>query len=239
MPAVREGRGLTARWPAGEDRAVLTRFSKNYLPILFNLYTGSSEAGEGERAALLACVQTYTTITDQTLLVSFFSKAVEKMAQESIEKENRSASLGAAANALIPYPLSSLLLSPPLSSPLLPSSRHRLLDLVQALVPHLPAASLQQLLDTISPLLDVSTTSCPLFSFSLSPFIPCLPAQSVDCTLQKKGYKVLQQLLSCEGHAHKAFVQDHLQTLTSTLTDSLSTASTSSKKVRVCHDVQR
>lgn len=72
-----------------EDRAVLARFSKNYLPILFNLYTSSSEAGEGERQPLLQCVQAYITITDQTLVSTFFNKVVEKIAEEDLEKRSR------------------------------------------------------------------------------------------------------------------------------------------------------
>ena len=72
-----------------QDRAVLARYSKNYLPILFNLYTSSSEAEEGERLPLLQCVQAYITITDQTLVTTFFNKVVEKIAEEDLEKRSR------------------------------------------------------------------------------------------------------------------------------------------------------
>lgn len=68
---------------------ILARFSKNYLPILFNLYTDSSEAEEGERLPLLQCVQTYITITDQTLVATFFNKVVEKIAEKDLEKRSR------------------------------------------------------------------------------------------------------------------------------------------------------
>lgn len=110
------------------------------------------------------------------------------------------------------------------------------------MVPGLPHTALQRLLTTISPLLDVSPphplphcllTSPPPHCFLPSPHI--LSCQSVDSTLQKKGYKVLQELLSSEDHTHKGFILDQLKTLTSTLTDSLSTSATASKKVRVCH----
>ena len=67
-------------------------------------------------------------------------------------------------------------------------------------------------------------------SLSITRSILTLP-QTVDNTLQKKAYKALQQLLSSDSHAHKAFVQEHLRTLTSTLMASLSTSSTASKKV--------
>lgn len=68
---------------------VLARFSKNYLPILFNLYTGSSEVEEGDRLPLLQCVQAYITITDQTLVTTFFNKIVEKIAEKDLEKRSR------------------------------------------------------------------------------------------------------------------------------------------------------
>lgn len=45
---------------------------------------------------------------------------------------------------------------------------------------------------------------------------------------------MLQELLSSEDYTHKGFIEDQLGTLTSTLTDSLSTSTTASKKVGVC-----
>ena len=56
-------------------------------------------------------------------------------------------------------------------------------------------------------------------------------AQSVDARLQKKGYKVLERVLTCEAETQKAFVRQQLQGLVTVLTDSLSTSSSSSKKV--------
>ena len=70
-----------------EDRQVLARFSKNYLPILFNLYTASTR--ESEWAPLLECVRAYTSITEEALVVRFFRKVVEKLQQEDLAKETR------------------------------------------------------------------------------------------------------------------------------------------------------
>lgn len=94
------------------------------------------------------------------------------------------------------------------------------------MVEFLPLTFLPRLLDTIAPFLDVCSPSLP----SPSPhLVVCI--QSTDSTLQKKSYKVLQQILSSENDTHKAFVQDHLPRLISLLSDSLSTSSTGSKKV--------
>ena len=72
-----------------EDRAILARFSKNYLPILFNLYTRSSEEVGGERQAVLQCVRAYIAITDPALVISFFDKALGKIAEVDMQKENK------------------------------------------------------------------------------------------------------------------------------------------------------
>ena len=72
-----------------EDRAVLTRFSKNYLPILFNLYTRGSEEAAGERQAVLQCVRAYIAITDTALVTSIFDKALGRIAEVNVQKENK------------------------------------------------------------------------------------------------------------------------------------------------------
>ena len=56
---------------------------------MFNLYTGGGEEGEGERLPLLQCVQAYVSITDPSLITTFFNKALEKMAGDKMRKENK------------------------------------------------------------------------------------------------------------------------------------------------------
>jgi ribosomal RNA-processing protein 12 len=122
----------------GEDRAVLARFAKNYLPILFNLYTGGSE---GERLTVLQCVRAYITITDPDLVTSLFSKALGKITEDNLQKENK----------------------------------HRLLDILAVMVAHLPATHLLELLDAISPFLDVS------FPLTLPSSIPPSLHSGTEC----------------------------------------------------------
>lgn len=50
--------------PLEEERAELARFAKNYLPILFNLYTADPVEGEPLRAPLLDCIRAYLSITE-------------------------------------------------------------------------------------------------------------------------------------------------------------------------------
>lgn len=42
----------------------LSQYSKNYLPILFNLYTAEDNEGEADKLAILETVRVYLSITD-------------------------------------------------------------------------------------------------------------------------------------------------------------------------------
>jgi ribosomal RNA-processing protein 12 len=70
-----------------EGRTELAKFSKNFLPILFNLFTsrpaGSEEAGQ--RLAALETIKTFFKISDKDLLCSMFDKAMEKGQAEEID----------------------------------------------------------------------------------------------------------------------------------------------------------
>ena len=48
-----------------ESRSVLSRFSKNYLPILFNLYT-DSEGKADHKSTLMSCIKAYFSISGKT-----------------------------------------------------------------------------------------------------------------------------------------------------------------------------
>ena len=47
------------------DRNELAKFSKNYLPLLFNLYTADPVLDEPPRDPLLNCIKAYLSITNQ------------------------------------------------------------------------------------------------------------------------------------------------------------------------------
>ena len=83
---------------------MLARFSKNYLPILFNLYTSPnpsptsssssssnpSYAMDPAMAPLLECARAYASITEQQLLEGFFEKAMGKLKQEDLPTSTKS-----------------------------------------------------------------------------------------------------------------------------------------------------
>lgn len=70
------------------DIAELARFAKNYLPILFNLYTmkpyGTHE--EGQRLAALDTIKVYMTITNSELANELFDRAVSKLDESHADK---------------------------------------------------------------------------------------------------------------------------------------------------------
>jgi ribosomal RNA-processing protein 12 len=84
------------------DRAVISHFSKNYLPILFNLYT--SEEGEGQ--AVLRCVEAYVSISPPALTSSLASAALARVAQPDLSqrKRHRLLDLVAAMATYLPLP---------------------------------------------------------------------------------------------------------------------------------------
>ncbi|XP_033220095.1 RRP12-like protein [Belonocnema kinseyi] len=71
-----------------EDIETLGKFSKNYLPILFNLYStkphGSDE--EGQRQAAFETIKLYLSITSEDFLTTFFKKAMTKIQEETTDE---------------------------------------------------------------------------------------------------------------------------------------------------------
>ncbi|TGZ37069.1 RRP12-like protein [Temnothorax longispinosus] len=80
LPAMAALRKLIVK-AAADDRAELARFAKNYLPILFNLYTtrpsGTDE--EGVRLAAYDTIKTYVTIASSDLANELFDRALSKL----------------------------------------------------------------------------------------------------------------------------------------------------------------
>jgi len=69
------------------NRNELARYSKNFLPILFNLYTavpaGAEEAGQ--RLASFETIKLYFMISDKDLVNTMFDKAMEKFKSEPLQ----------------------------------------------------------------------------------------------------------------------------------------------------------
>lgn len=169
---------ITKGCEAEADRAEVSRFAKNFLPILFNLYGQPVAAGDtpAPRRAVLETIKTYLTITEAQLVNGFLEKASEKVLD-------------------------------PTSSDF---TRLSVLDLVVALAPHADEAAISKLYSTIRPYLE-----------------------SKSHGIQKKAYRVLEEVCASPQGPGARFVQNHLDELKKTLLDSLRSTSSPAKRPRL------
>ncbi|CAD6197529.1 unnamed protein product [Caenorhabditis auriculariae] len=82
-----------------ERSEVMGRFAKNYMPMLFNMYTAGSQAEEyddkGVRLSVLETIRVYAEVAPQDLLDSFVDSAILKSQEngestpETAQKQNR------------------------------------------------------------------------------------------------------------------------------------------------------
>lgn len=169
---------ITKGCEAEADRAEVSHFAKNFLPILFNLY-GQPVAAEdtpAPRRVVLETIRTYLTITEPQLVNGFLEKASAKV------------------------------LDPDSSD----FTRLSVLDLVVALAPHADEAAISQLYSTIRPYLESKAHG-----------------------VQKKAYRVLEEVCASEQGAGARFVQSHLDDLKQTLLDSLRSTASPAKRPRL------
>ncbi|NXL56052.1 RRP12 protein, partial [Chordeiles acutipennis] len=160
------------------ERAEVGRFAKNFLPILFNVYSQPEEDGSSsaQRRSVLDTVRAYLTITDPQMVCGFLQKASEK-------------------------------LTSPESSEF---ARLSILDLVVAMAPYADEQSLSSLYRTIQPSL-----------------------QSKERSMQKKAYRLLEEVCAAPHAPCQAFVRSHLPDLQAALLDSLKSAASPAKRPRL------
>lgn len=161
-----------------EEKSELQRFSKNFLPILFNVYNQQPKPGEtaSARMAVLDTIRVYLSITEQAMVCTFLQKASER--------------LTSADNSEF--------------------TRLSVIDLIVAMAPFVDEASMTQ-------------------TFSLiKPFV-----ESKDSSIQKKAYRVLEEICGGESASCKAFVLQNLEHLKTMLMNGLTTAASSSKRPRL------
>lgn len=163
---------------AEADRAEVGRFAKNFLPILFNVYTQKPPAGESstDRLPVLDTIKIYLTITDQQMVGTFLSKASEK-------------------------------LTDPESSEF---TRLSIFDLIVAMAPYADESSMTQTYRIILPYLE-----------------------NKDHGVQKKAYRVLEEVCGGQREPCKSFVNNNLEDLKKTLLGSLKSASSPAKRPRL------
>uniref|UniRef100_A0A8B9S599 Ribosomal RNA processing 12 homolog n=1 Tax=Apteryx owenii TaxID=8824 RepID=A0A8B9S599_APTOW len=160
------------------ERVEVGRFAKNFLPILFNVYSQPEEDGDSsaQRRSVLDTVRAYLTITEPQMVCGFLQKASEK-------------------------------LTSPESSEF---ARLSILDLIVAMAPYADEQSLDSLYRTIQPSL-----------------------QSKERSVQKKAYRVLEEVCAAPHAPCQAFVHSHLEDLQTTLLDSLKSAASPAKRPRL------
>ncbi|KAG8435420.1 hypothetical protein GDO86_013382 [Hymenochirus boettgeri] len=163
---------------ADADKAEIGRFAKNFLPILFNVYSQEPEGGKGAsyKLSVLDTIKAYLTITDQQMVSGFMDKASVKLK----ETENTE------------------------------FMRLSMLDLIVAMAPYADEPSMTTIYNTILPYLEDKNHS-----------------------LQKKAYRVLEEICAGEQPSCKEFVNKNLENLKITLLTSLKSASSPAKRPRL------
>ncbi|KAM9365254.1 RRP12-like protein [Pholidichthys leucotaenia] len=160
------------------EKAEVGRFSKNFLPILFNVYNQQPAAGESGayRMAVLDTVKVYLTITDIQMTCTFLQKATDRLNGTDISEFTRLA----------------------------------VMDLVVAMAPFVDEASMTKTFELIKPHLETKEPS-----------------------MQKKAYRMLEEMCGGESEACRLFVVSNLETLKAVLLETLKAASSPAKRPRL------
>ncbi|XP_077469171.1 RRP12-like protein [Stigmatopora argus] len=161
-----------------EEKAEVGRFSKNFLPILFNVYSQPPDEGVSGsyRMAVLDTIKVYLTVTEQQMINTFLQKATDRLtSSESTE-----------------------------------FTRLSMLDLVVAMAPFLDQLNMTKTFQLIRPYLEMKEPG-----------------------MQKKAYRVLEEMCAGEGDESKSFVVANLDTLKAVLLETLKQAASPAKRPRL------
>ncbi|XP_061914095.1 RRP12-like protein [Entelurus aequoreus] len=161
-----------------DEKAEMCRFSKNFLPILFNVYSLQPANGESGayRMAVLDTIKVYLTVTDPQMVSTFLEKAIERLTSAETTE----------------------------------FTRLSMMDLVVAMTPFLNQLTMTKTFQLIRPHLE---TKEPM--------------------MQKKAYRVLEEMCAGERDECRAFVVGNLETLKAVLLKTLIHASSPAKRPRL------
>nr|CAB3265793.1 RRP12-like protein [Phallusia mammillata] len=178
-----------------EDQAVVARFAKNYIPILFNIYTSpnampgienddekqsiidANKRKSPERLSALETIKLYLEICDQGLIQSYFVKAQGRVFDGESEND---------------------------------ATRLALLDLLINMVVYVSIEDMNNIYQAMIPMLN-----------------------SPNHSMQKKAYRLLEEICGSSNETCHQFVSCHLQELKSRLLDGLSASAPASKGPRI------
>uniref|UniRef100_A0A667YRZ8 Ribosomal RNA processing 12 homolog n=1 Tax=Myripristis murdjan TaxID=586833 RepID=A0A667YRZ8_9TELE len=158
--------------------AEVGRFSKNFLPILFNVYSQQPAAGDFApyRMAVLDTIKVYLSVTEKQMICTFLQKATERLSNtESTE-----------------------------------FTRLSVMDLVVAMAPCVDEATMSKTFELMKPYLETKEPS-----------------------MQKKAYRVLEEMCGGERDECRSFVITNLETLKHVLLGTLKNASSPAKRPRL------
>ncbi|KAJ8361402.1 hypothetical protein SKAU_G00179270 [Synaphobranchus kaupii] len=161
-----------------EEKAEISRFAKNFLPILFNVYSTQPAPGESapSRMAVLETIKVYLTITDQQMVCTFLQKASEKLCGSDVTE----------------------------------FTRLSVMDLIVVMAPCVDEATMSKTYELMRPYLE-----------------------SKESGVQKKAYRVLEEMCGGEREACRSFVLSNLDQLKPVLLGSLKSAASPAKRPRL------
>ncbi|XP_076599005.1 RRP12-like protein [Chaetodon auriga] len=161
-----------------EEKTELGRFSKNFLPIFFNVYSQQPAAGESGtyRMAVLDTIKVYLTVTETEMVCTFLQKATDRL----------------------------------ISTDTTEFTRLSMMDLVVAMAPSVDEATMTKTFALIRPYLETKEPG-----------------------MQKKAYRVLEEMCGGQSDECSSFVVANLETLKAVLLETLKNASSPAKRPRL------
>ncbi|XP_075532514.1 RRP12-like protein [Dermacentor variabilis] len=161
-----------------ENVPEMSRYAKNFLPILFNIYTNEapSQCEEGTRLAAYDTIKAFVRIADDQLCSALFISASAKLLDEQITSH----------------------------------SKHAILDLARSLVSKMGPENIQRM-------------------YMLSK----VNLEDSDRRVQKKAYRVLEEICHCPTPICKEFIETHVAELGELLLDSLQSIAPGSRAPRL------
>ncbi|XP_070696619.1 RRP12-like protein [Pempheris klunzingeri] len=161
-----------------EEKAEVGRFSKNFLPIFFNVYSQQPAAGESGayRMAVLDTIKVYLTVTEIQMTCTFLQKATDRMTSAETTE----------------------------------FTRLSMMDLVVIMAPFVDEVTMTKTFELIRPYLETKEPG-----------------------MQKKAYRVLEEMCGGERDECQSFVVANLETLKVVLLETLKNASSPAKRPRL------
>ncbi|XP_040905089.1 RRP12-like protein [Toxotes jaculatrix] len=161
-----------------EEKAEVGRFSKNFLPILFNVYSQQPAARESGtyRMAVLDTIKVYLSVTETQMTCTFLQKAIDRLSSTETTE----------------------------------FTRLSMMDLVVAMAPFVDEATMTKTFELIRPYLETKEPG-----------------------MQKKAYRVLEEMCGGERDECRSFVVANLETLKVVLLETLKNASSPAKRPRL------